>query len=92
MRPIRYHSRLRFPLLDSFPDIFVERSDQSQTIDVQASLSTTSRVSGRVKSLQRVVGAMMGMMEREALSNGLGEIGENYEEGWHSGPDDDSDD
>lgn len=29
---------------------------------------------------------------REALSNGLGEIGEAYEEGWDSGSDDDSDD
>ena len=30
--------------------------------------------------------------EREALFNGLGEIGEAYEEGWDSGSDDDSDD
>lgn len=61
-------------------------------IDVQASLSTTSRVSGRVKSLQKVVGTMVGVEEREALANGLGEIGEHYEEGWSSGSDDDSDD
>lgn len=88
----KYHSRLRFPLLDSFPDIIDEQSKQSQMIDVQASLSTTSRVSGRVKSLQKVVGTMVGVEEREALANGLGEIGEHYEEGWISGSDDDSDD
>lgn len=92
MGPIRYYSRLRFPLLDSFPDIFVERSDQRQMIGVQTSLSTTSTVSLRVKSLQKVVGTMVGMEEREALANGLGEIGENYEEGWISESDDDSDD
>lgn len=61
-------------------------------IGVQASLSTTSRVSGRVKALQKVVGTMVGVEEREPLSNGLGEIGENYEEGWVSESDDDSDD
>lgn len=61
-------------------------------VGVQTSLSTTSKVSGRVKSLQKVVGTMAGMEEREALSNGLGEIGEQYEEGWISGSDDGSDD
>ena len=61
-------------------------------IGVQTSLSTTSKVSGRIKSLQKVVGTMVNMDEREALSNGLGEIGESYEEGWVSGSDDDSDD
>lgn len=92
MRPIRYQSRLLFPLLDSFPDIFAERSDQAHRMGVQTSLSTTSVVSGRVKSLQKVVGTLVGMEEREALSNGLGEIGEHYEEGWMSGSDDESDD
>ncbi|MCJ1471228.1 mtDNA inheritance, partitioning of the mitochondrial organelle [Pseudocyphellaria aurata] len=95
-RTERYHSRLRFPLLDSFPDIFadivVARRERIPMIDVQTSLSTTSMVSQRVQSLRAVVGAMVGLDEREALSNGLGEIGEQYEEGWHSGSDDDSDD
>lgn len=60
---------------------------------VQTSLSTTSMVSKRVKSLRTVVDAMVGVEERETLSNGLGEIGEHYDkEGWDSGSDDDSDD
>ena len=42
--------------------------------------------------MQRVVSRMVGLDEREALSNGLGEISEAYEEGWNSGSDDDSDD
>ena len=35
---------------------------------------------------------MVGLDERETLSNGLGEISEAYEEGWNSGSDEDSDD
>jgi len=35
---------------------------------------------------------MIGLDEREALSNGLGEIVEAYQDGWSSGSDDDSDD
>ena len=34
---------------------------------------------------------MVPVNDREALSNGLGEIGEAYTEGWHSGSDSDSD-
>lgn len=44
-----------------------------------------------MKSLQRVVGRMVGLDEREALSNGLGEIAEAYEDGWSSGSDSDND-
>lgn len=49
-------------------------------------------MASRVKVLQAVVGRMVGLDEREALSNGLGEIAEAYEEGRSSGSDDDSDD
>lgn len=35
---------------------------------------------------------MTSLDEGEALCNGLGEIGEAYEEGWNGGSDDDSDD
>ena len=42
--------------------------------------------------MRKVVSRVVSMEEREALSNGLGEIGEAYEEGWEAGSDDDSDD
>lgn len=45
----------------------------------------------RVKNLQAIVGRAIGMDEREALSNSLGEIAEAYEEGWDSGSDEDDD-
>ena len=45
----------------------------------------------RIKSLQNNVGRSIGLDEREALSNSLGEIAEAYEEGWDSGSDEDDD-
>ena len=58
---------------------------------VHAALTTSSSVAKRVKGLQRVVARTVGLDEREALGNGLGEIAEAYEEGWSSGSDGDSD-
>lgn len=87
----RYQSSLAFPLLDSFPRIFSLRPDLAKAA-VHSSLSTTTDISTRVKTLQKLVSRMVGLDERETLSNGLGEIREAYEEGWNSGSDEDSDD
>jgi len=38
-----------------------------------------------------VVSRTVNLEEREALSNGLGEISEAYENGWQSGSEDESD-
>jgi len=59
---------------------------------MHTSLCTTSRVSSRVKALQKLAIQMAKYDERESLSSGLGEISEAYEEGWQSGSDGDSDD
>ena len=88
-KDFRYHSTLEVPLLDSFPDIFSQLL--CPTVAVRASLSTTSRISQRVRALQNVVGRIVNPEERETLMNGLGEIGEAYENGWQSESDDDSD-
>ena len=87
----RYHSSLAYPLLDSFPRIFSLRPDLAKAA-VHTSLSTTTDISTRIKTLQKLVSRMVGLDERETLSNGLGEISEAYEEGWNSGSDEDSDD
>jgi hypothetical protein len=60
-------------------------------VSVQTALSTDTSVTLRVKNLQAIVGRAIGMDEREALSNSLGEIAEAYEEGWDSGSDEDDD-
>ncbi|MCJ1479093.1 mtDNA inheritance, partitioning of the mitochondrial organelle [Lambiella insularis] len=87
----RYRSSLPFEILDTFPQVFYDLP-VGDTLTVHSSLSTTTNVANRVKDLQRVVNRMVGLDEREALGNGLGEIAEAYEEGWDSGSDTDNDD
>ncbi|TVY81715.1 Protein dml-1 [Lachnellula suecica] len=91
--PIIQRTRIpmSFPLLDSFPPIFAEVSATPPAIAVSTSLSTDTSVALRVKSLQQIVGRAIGVEEREALSNSLGEIAEAYEEGYDSGSDEDDD-
>ena len=84
LNPRRYYSPLEYPLLDGFPPIF-SLSPGLTHVAVHTSLSTTSGISKRVKALQRMVSRTANFDEREALSNGLGEISEAYEDGWHSG-------
>ncbi|PQE30648.1 hypothetical protein CJF32_00008971 [Rutstroemia sp. NJR-2017a WRK4] len=86
----RTQTPLPFPLLDSFPRIFTQ-SEQSAPLSIMTSLSTDTAVASRVKSLQQIVNRAIGMEEREALSNSLGEIAEAYQEGWNSDSDEDDD-
>lgn len=80
-----------FPILDSFPDIFSGTQQSSASLAITTSLSTDTTVALRIKNLQQIVNRAIGVDEREALSNSLGEIAEAYEEGWDSGTDDDDD-
>lgn len=81
---------MSYPLLDSFPHIF-SWPETSKSVNVGTSLSTDTFVALRIKNLQHIVTRAIGMDEREALSNKLGEIAEAYEEGWDSGSDEDDD-
>jgi len=80
-------------LIDSFPHIYADSSsDPSQaSVSVHTSLSTDTAVALRVKALSSIINRFIGLDEREALSNSLGEIAEAYEEGWDSGSDEDDD-
>lgn len=69
-------------MLDSFPSIFTPPSRYRDHIAVQTSLSTTTRISVRIKALQGLVQQAMSLDQREALSHGLGVLVEAYEEGW----------
>lgn len=86
----RTYTPLSFPLLDSFPRIFTQ-NENITNLSINTSLSTDTSVASRIKSLQQIVNRAIGMDEREALSNSLGEIAESYEEGWDSDTDDDDD-
>lgn len=81
---------LSFPLLDSFPHIYTSPRSAS-SLGVSTSLSTDTKVALRIKNLQSIVNRAVGVDEREALGNSLGEIAEAYEEGWDSGSDSDDD-
>ncbi|PBP22710.1 misato [Diplocarpon rosae] len=81
---------LSFPLLDSFPHIYANASTTS-SLGISTSLSTDTTVALRIKNLQQTVSRAVGVDEREALSNSLGEIAEAYGEGWESGSDSDDD-
>ncbi|KAL8995189.1 MAG: hypothetical protein Q9169_005022 [Polycauliona sp. 2 TL-2023] len=87
----RYYNPVPYPLLDSFPEMLVGTGWPGKVAATYGSLSTTSQLSKRTKGLANMVSRMVDVAEREALSNGLGEIAEAYEGGWDSGSDDDSD-
>lgn len=90
----RYHTPLGLPILSSFPRELFPQSNQAgstATAAIRAALSSTSQISDRTKALQRVVNRAVPIDERESLCNGLGEIGEAYEEGWQSDSDDSDD-
>lgn len=80
----RFDTRLRLPILDSFPHNLFSGSSPEAGIKVYASLAATSAVADRIKGLQAIAGRAAGVDEREALINGLGEIRETYEQGWVS--------
>ena len=72
-------------------DLFPKSIEPGSTAAIRTALSSTSQVSDRIKGLQRIVGRVVAIEEREVLSNGLGEIGEAYEEGWQSDSDESED-
>lgn len=59
---------------------------------VTTSLSTDSELSGRLKLLRSTVMRLIGLEDRETLSNELAEMADEYHEGWSSGSDDGEDD
>lgn len=87
----RYNTSLRFPLLDSYPSIFSRTTNQLD-LGIETTLSSTSLMSSRIKSLRSEVTRFVAFDEREALSNGLAELADAYQEDWSSGSDDDDDD
>ncbi|KAL2220892.1 tubulin domain-containing protein [Thermoascus aurantiacus ATCC 26904] len=83
----RFHTPLRFPIIDSYPRNLFSTCDPEAGIKIHAALTASSRVADRMKALQTLVGRVVAVEEREALTNGLGEIRESYEEGWMSDSD-----
>lgn len=88
-----YHSQLRFPLLDSFPQIFKDEEGEpiKDHVNVTTSLSTDSSVSEKIKLLRTTVMRSIGVEDRETVGNDLAEMADEYHEGWSSGSDEGDD-
>lgn len=89
-----YFSDLRFPQPDSFPLIYATASGEASkgALPIIGSLATDSATSDRLKLLRTNVARSIGVEDREALSNELAQMAEEYHEGWSSGSDDGDDD
>ncbi|KLU83516.1 hypothetical protein MAPG_02574 [Magnaporthiopsis poae ATCC 64411] len=89
-----YFSDLRFPQPDSFPLIYATASGEASkgALPIIGSLTTDSATSDRLKLLRANVARSIGVEDREALSNELAQMAEEYHEGWSSGSDDGDDD
>lgn len=87
----RFYTPLRFPNLDSFPRDLFPVSKSGLGNQISTALTTSSRTGDKIKALQMVASRAISVDEREALTNGLGEIRESYETGWMSGSDFDDD-
>ncbi|CAJ0542118.1 Ff.00g083900.m01.CDS01 [Fusarium sp. VM40] len=87
----KYDSSLRFPLLDSYPQIYPQLAGQSD-IGMQTTLSTNSSMVQRIRTLRTESARLVPVNEREDLGNGLAELADAYQDGWFSGSDEDDDD
>ncbi|UNI19689.1 mtDNA inheritance, partitioning of the mitochondrial organelle [Purpureocillium takamizusanense] len=88
----RYTSTLKFPLLDSYPQIYRDIPEGETTAAVRTVLSTTTAMTARMRNLRSQVSRSLMLEERETLSNGLAEIADAYQDDWSSGSDEDDDD
>ncbi|KAF2756997.1 tubulin nucleotide-binding domain-like protein [Pseudovirgaria hyperparasitica] len=85
----RYHSPLTYPQLTSFPTIFGVQSDHR--LAIHTALTTSSAVATQIRQMERTVRRYVSVDEREAVSDGLKTLCEEYEEGWDSGSDEGED-
>ncbi|KAL9618447.1 MAG: hypothetical protein Q9160_006825 [Pyrenula sp. 1 TL-2023] len=77
----KYDSKLEFPVIDSFPQDLITTAHAVKNFRVQATLKSTCKTRDRLRLIQRSIRGAIGFEEREALLNGLAEIGEQYQDG-----------
>lgn len=76
-----YQSQLLFPLLSSYPRVF-RFAEQPDSLAVDAVLSTSTMVADRLRELEGTARRLIGIEDREAISDGLATMAEEYVEGW----------
>ncbi|KAI5863183.1 tubulin domain-containing protein [Durotheca rogersii] len=93
-----YHSRVAFPLIDSYPAIFSrggggeDGEEDRRHLPVRTALSTDSTVADKIRALRSAVVRSISLEDREMVGNELAEIADGYREGWSSGSDSDDED
>ncbi|KAF2744682.1 protein DML1, partial [Sporormia fimetaria CBS 119925] len=88
----RFTTSQLFPVLSSFPSIFELGDSRKDKLAVQAGLTTSTSVAGQIRTLDEIVRRLLDSDSREAMSNGLQSLAEEYEEGWSDDSDTDMDD
>lgn len=80
--------------MNSFPRIYrdAEGEPLKENIAVTTTLSTDTELSKKLRTLRSTVTRLIGLEDRESLSNDLAEMADEYHEGWSSGSDDGDDD
>ncbi|KAI0014135.1 tubulin domain-containing protein [Xylariaceae sp. FL0662B] len=88
-----YRSRVAFPIIDSYPNIFWDNSGNPmrEHVSVRTALTTDTTVMDKVRALRSTVIRSIGSEDRETIGNELAEIADEYKEGWSSGSDEDDD-
>ncbi len=74
-----YRSDLKFPILDSFPDIYDLGPGRPRSAQVHTSISTSSCIAERLLFLRKVTRRLAPYDEEEELSSRLLSIGIEYE-------------
>lgn len=76
---------------DSYPLIYRDAT-QNTPVDMQTVLSTDTSMRASLRQLRLQTAWVLPSEEREALTNGLDELADAYQDDWSSGSDDDDDD
>lgn len=74
-----YRSDLKFPILDSFPDIYDFGAEKPRSAQVHTSICTASSIAPRMLYLRKVVRRLAPWEEIEPLSHGLMNIWGKYD-------------
>ncbi|KAG5983095.1 hypothetical protein E4U55_000851 [Claviceps digitariae] len=87
-----YATPTEFPLLDSYPHIYTSSAGKT-SMPIHTVLRTDTSVCVQLRALRaQATRRLIGLDEREGLSNGIAEMADAYQDDWSSGSDNDDDD
>jgi hypothetical protein len=90
-RDSSHPTTLGFPLISSFPGTFRSSTSSAHKVDIDVSITTSTRIAERIRAIEADARRLIGLDEREALCDGLAVMAEEYADGWSSDEDGDDD-